>query len=306
MSTEPKLPVAPRARALLLQGGRVRYAPPFVLAPMEGVTHRTFRDLILSLGGVGAAMMLGGCRGDREDAPPRQFFPDMDDMPRWKVQGESEFFKDKRMLRQPVSGSVPFSRQSMSPEAYATAHPAWADSFAAQRDVLLTLGDARETGQTGPDAFVDTIPIPVDRELVELGKKKFDIYCAACHGFQGDGKGMVGRQWSYDLPNWHEAKYKDRKEKTGKDGYLFHTARHGVVDAASGTMKMPPYAHALSVRETWGVVAYIRALQKTREGVADDLSAAERAELDAKRATPSGGGAAPSGGTPAAPAGGKS
>ncbi len=55
MSTEPKLPVAPRARALLLQGGRVRYAPPFVLAPMEGVTHRTFRDLILSLGGVGAA-----------------------------------------------------------------------------------------------------------------------------------------------------------------------------------------------------------------------------------------------------------
>jgi nifR3 family TIM-barrel protein len=38
------------------RGGReVRFATPFVLAPMEGVTHRAFRDVVMDLGGVGAA-----------------------------------------------------------------------------------------------------------------------------------------------------------------------------------------------------------------------------------------------------------
>lgn len=209
------------------------------------------------------------------------------------------------MLRQPVAGSVPFSRQSLTPEAYAAGHSKGVEAFTQQRDGLMKLGDVSETGQTAPNVFVDTIPIAVDRELLELGRKKFEIYCATCHGYTGDGKGMVGRQWSYNLPDWHDPKYKDRSLQTGKDGYIFHTARNGVVDAASGTMKMPPYAHALSVRETWGVVAYFRALQKTREGTAGDLGATERAELDSKRATPSSGTPAastPASTPPAAPA----
>lgn len=45
-------PVAP---PIVLGGGAVTFASPYVLAPMEGVTHRAFRDVVLALGGVGAA-----------------------------------------------------------------------------------------------------------------------------------------------------------------------------------------------------------------------------------------------------------
>ncbi len=65
MSSETKTPAGPAtdlpppstlpAGGIVLHGRKVAYASRFVLAPMEGVTHRTFRDLVIGLGGVGAA-----------------------------------------------------------------------------------------------------------------------------------------------------------------------------------------------------------------------------------------------------------
>ena len=31
------------------------------------------------------------------------------------------------------------------------------------------------------------IPLALTRPLLDLGHRKFDIYCATCHGFQGQG-----------------------------------------------------------------------------------------------------------------------
>ena len=46
------------------------------------------------------------CRGERTDKPPRQFFPDMDDQPKYKAQSESPVFADGRSMREPVPGVV--------------------------------------------------------------------------------------------------------------------------------------------------------------------------------------------------------
>jgi mono/diheme cytochrome c family protein len=89
------------------------------------------------------------------------------------------------------------------------------------------------------------------------------------------------------VPSFHDPKYSDVKQNQGKDGYLFHTARHGVPAAVAGqAAKMPGYAHALSVKDSWAVIAYIRALQETEKGTAADIPTAEREALEQKRVKP--------------------
>jgi len=241
-----------------------------------------------------AVAALGGCRGDRSDAPPRQFFPDLDDQPKWRPQTKSGFYADGRAMRVPVEGTVAFGRQQFVTD------DDWAGPFMQGRDDLLKADGLFYEGRGEDQQYAERIPFPVDVDMVKLGEKKFNIYCAACHGYSGDGKGMVGQQWSYPLPNFHDAKYKDPSQPQGRDGYLFHIARYGVV-GPDGAQKMPPYAHAIDEREAWAVVSYIRALQATREGTVDDVPEAQRPAIERGFAAKAA--AAPIDASPAAPAG---
>ncbi len=236
--------------------------------------HRTIRTLAYV--GLGALCVAGlpGCRGDREAKPPRQFFPDMDDAPKWKPQSESRFFADGRTMRPGVQGTVAFARVALSEDVLAD-RPAWAAPHLARREALLAEDESVSSGRDASGEWLATIPIEVDRELVLKGMERFDIYCAVCHGYTGDGKGMVGQQWAYPLPTFHDEKYMDAAQPTGRDGYLYHVTRVGVI-GPDGVSKMPGYAHALTERESWAVVAYIRALQQTRRGTLADLTEQER------------------------------
>src|SRR5579862_6726173 len=77
---------------------------------------------------------LPGCRGDREDKPPHQFIPDMDDSPKFKPQTESPFFADGRAMRQPVEGTVAFGRRDFDIDR--TDAP-WAKPYKTERDDLI-------------------------------------------------------------------------------------------------------------------------------------------------------------------------
>lgn len=239
-----------------------------------------FRTLAILAGG---ASLLGmqGCRGDRSEKPPHQFFPDMDTMPRWAPQAETPFYVNKRTMREPPQNVVAFGRVGI------TGEQSWAKPWAEQRVDLLRDGDAVFYGTNGTNAdgtpkYVDRIPssIEVTADFIKLGQTKYNIYCSVCHGFDGSGKGMVGQAWSYPLPNFFDAKYKDSTQYTGKDGYLFHTIRYGVT--TNGEQKMPPYAHALNEKQAWAVVAYFRALQESRAVPLSDVPESERGGLEEK------------------------
>ncbi len=218
-----------------------------------------------------ASLPLVGCRGDRSDNPPRQFFPDMDDQPRWKAQDRSEFFADGRTMRQPPQGAVAFGRSPV------VSDEPWAATYTLQRAQLLKADDRVYRGVDDNGNLLTTIPVEVTPALLDRGQNRFDIYCAACHGIKGDGKGLVGQTWAYPLPSFHDDRFLPGGA-SGAEGHIFDVALHGFI-GPTGRQLMPGYAHALTEHDAWAIVAYIRALQRAHRAGLQDVPETERTQL---------------------------
>jgi mono/diheme cytochrome c family protein len=109
-------------------------------------------------------------------------------------------------------------------------------------------------------------PLPLTRQGLELGRQRFEVYCAACHGLLGDGESAVARNMSLKPPPSLHLKVQN------PDGYFYQVI-------AEGYGYMPSYASALTVEERWAVVAYLRALQLSQRARIDLVPPAERARL---------------------------
>jgi mono/diheme cytochrome c family protein len=252
--------------------------------------------------GLAALAVAGGCRGDRSESRPRQFIPDMDDSPKFKPQTKTPFFADGRAMRQPVAGTVAFG---MLADVGAVQSGAESLKALPSRDRFLREDDAYFRGQ-GPDGkWLATVParVTIDRAALERGQERFNVYCSSCHGYDGLGKGTVGTQWSYGLPNFMDTKYIDPKvdAERATDGFIFHTIRNGVA-GTGGELKMPAYGDKLPPEDAWKIVAYIRALQAAQRGTPADLPEVERQRLEqarpgeVQRRKQNAGAAAPAGG----------
>ena len=212
------------------------------------------------LGLVAMSAVLGGCRGDRTDKPPRQFFPDMDDQPKLKAQSQTDFFEDGHSQRLPVDGVVAFGSKSVIPDS----HEQWAQDFAQDRDDMLKADETYYFGLVAgtTDQYVARMPIGVDKDLIKRGEERYNIYCSMCHGYDalGNDSGTVGRLMNVRPVNLLDEKYRDRSGEFGTDGYIFHIIRKGLW-SPDGTNRMPSYGHAVDERDSWAIVSYIRTLQ---------------------------------------------
>ncbi|MEQ9096609.1 MAG: cytochrome c [Phycisphaerales bacterium] len=259
---------------------------------MQRRTTRLTMILTLSAAAIVSTATLAGCRGDRSEENPRQFFPDMDDNPNFSPQAATPLFADGRQMRPPVGGTVAFGAFTFT-ESTLGEQSEWADAFISERQDLLAEGASVYAGLNEDGTFIERMPTELTSELLARGEERFNIYCAACHGYAGDGNGMVGRRWSAPVPSFHDAKYKDLSEPTAGDGYLFHIARNGLKHP-DGRYRMPGYGHALSIEDTWAVVAHIRVLQQAFDNDPQSLPAEARDQLDPRgrstRSTEQGGG----------------
>src|SRR5690606_31980973 len=130
-----------------------------------------------------------------------------------------------------------------------------------------------ELGRTAAGDFVAEIPMQVTAALVERGQERYDIHCAVCHGYAGDGKGIImvgngGQGYGYTpAPTYHSDFL-----RTVPDGYLYDVITNGV-------RSMPSYGHQVSPADRWAIVAYVRALQRTQDATLEDLPEPERERL---------------------------
>ena len=244
---------------------------------------RRYSPHLIALGVVLAASALAGCRGETSDAPPRRFFPGLDDQPKFKAQDETEFFADERTMREPPGNTVAFGRTAHTGEV--TGFTAGGRSISvdfAQRKEMLRADEAFFRGRNAEGELAEDIPIAVTEDLIELGRENYNIYCIVCHGGLGEGDGMVGQKWSYVLPSLQaEAILKGGSEEKGADGYIYDRIRNGVPNPGGPyPLKMPAYAGKVSERESWAIVAYVRTLQRARHGAPEDLPDRMRLQLD--------------------------
>jgi len=116
--------------------------------------------------------------------------------------------------------------------------------------------------------WAERIPIPLSRAALEQGRRRFDVFCATCHGALGDGRSVVADKMALIKP-------RDLLAGTVRaypPGRIFQTVRQGYG-------LMPSYRVQLTVDQTWSVVAYLRALQLSRGARVSELPPEVRAEL---------------------------
>ena len=171
---------------------------------------------------------------------------DMHVQPRYNPYDPTNFFEDGQSARMPVAGTVPRGDLTLGP------------------DELLYTG--KVNGQPGA-AF----PFSVTREVMERGQERFNVFCTPCHGLAGDGDGMIVQRGFRHPPSLHE----DRL-RTAPVGYFFEVITNGF-----GVMY--PYGYRVPPRDRWAIIAYVRALQFSRQVSIKDVSDAERQKLQGEK-----------------------
>jgi len=110
-------------------------------------------------------------------------------------------------------------------------------------------------------------PLPVDEKLLARGEDRYKVFCTPCHGLQGDGNGMVAVRGMKHPPSYHL----DRLRQS-PNGYFYDVITNGF-----GSMYS--YSERIAPRDRWAIIAYVRALQLSRNAKAADLPESVRQKL---------------------------
>lgn len=186
---------------------------------MRSLFHKTIGFCLL-----GFAVVSCHDKGD----PNYQYMPDMYQPVGYEAYGEYDVFENGQEAKLPVEGSIPrgwmpYDFQN-NPEGYASA----------------------KTSLENPLAYT------MDNHAE--GKALYTIYCAVCHGDNGDGKGiLVQREKILGVPSYDDA------GRAITEGSVYHVMYYGINNMGS-------YASQTSIEERWQIDHYVMSLKDKLEG----------------------------------------
>lgn len=138
------------------------------------------------------------------------------------------------------------------------------DFFADGRSERPLVENTVARGSIAEDEFAvpkdsNAFPLPINQALLDRGEERYKIFCSPCHGLQGDGNGMIAVRGMKHPPTFHQ----DRLRQV-TNGYVYDVITNGFGAMLSYSAQIPP-------RDRWAIVAYLRALQLSRNAKLSDL-----------------------------------
>lgn len=164
----------------------------------------------------------------------------------------------------------PYHRPYTPSEVFAdgsSARPIPLDTVArghTQDDALLF------TGKNSDGQDTTEFPFPIAREVLLRGRDRYEIYCVPCHGYTGDGDGVVVQRGFNPPPS-----YNSDSLRQAPVGHFFDVVTNGFG-------AMPSYSAQLPVEDRWAIIGYIRALQLSQHASLADAEPDAQAQLEAQ------------------------
>lgn len=119
----------------------------------------------------------------------------------------------------------------------------------------------------------NSFPMPLTLDLLERGKERYAIFCSPCHGLQGDGNGMVSMRGMKHPPTFHQDRLRQEP-----NGYIYDVVTNGFGAMSGYSAQIPP-------QDRWAIIAYLRALQLSRNAHVSELPPDLKEKLMAGGAT---------------------
>jgi len=187
---------------------------------------------------IAALILFFGCGDPASDGrkftkhPGYEYMPNMYRSPSYETYSENSVFKNNSTARTPVKGTIP---RGFVPFEYEN-----------------TTEDYLRAGEELKN------PLEKNEDNLEEGAVLYEMFCAHCHGQNGDGKGSVTHPLYSGVPSYSDELLIRRSGSTMKnlkEGHIYHSITYGF-------NAMGPHASQISADERWKIIMHVNELQK--------------------------------------------